>query len=177
MTPLEVAHYVPHPAIVLTGCQAWPPARTSDRCPVCGGGVRPDEHTTYCAVCDSMSPRNEARVRAQLLGVRSRDAQDEAAKHARESMAKRAKGGLTEGERRALWNGYRGGIKAENPEPTNRAKLARDWLTERGMAPDWSIVIDSKGNRVGRHDPAIVYDRRGNPVDYLPDPDAETDPA
>jgi hypothetical protein len=148
----EITSYVPHPTIVLMGCQAWPPASVPGRpCPVCDRGVRPTEHTTYCAVCDSLSPRNEARVRAQLLSVRGRSDDEAAGRAARTELQKHSRGGLTESERRRLWNGYKGGLKTENPEPTNRAKVARDFLTERGMAPDWSLVLDRHGNVTGRY--------------------------
>lgn len=142
--------HVPEPTINLMGCQAWsnvphPPGK----CPVCGPGIRPGDDTYHCLVCGSSSPRVEAKVRAARIGLKRRDKSEQAEKKARARL-NRHPVVLTESERRRLWNGYRGGILSEFPELNNLARVGREWLIEQGQQPDWSLILDRRGNVIGR---------------------------
>lgn len=143
--------WIPEPTIVLLGCQPWPPVHRGAGCPVCGPGVREGHDSTYCGVCDSMSPRREAQIRAARVGVRARDKAEAAERSARDQLDKQEVV-PTEVERRWLWNGYRGGILSPTLELTDRAKAGREWLIANGWEPDWSLALDHKGRVVGRRE-------------------------
>ncbi|AGA29777.1 hypothetical protein [Singulisphaera acidiphila] len=66
------------------------------------------DDSTYCGVCDGLSPRREAQVRAARIGLQARCRSETAEQEARTELRK--KSSLTEMERRRLWNGYRGRI-------------------------------------------------------------------
>jgi hypothetical protein len=139
--------YLPEPDLILMGCRAWDALKPA-QCPVCKNGIRPGDDASYCARCDSMSPRREAQIRASLHVRRVRNAAATADRNAQDDLERlrRAAPILTEVQRRRIWMGYsRGGIDSRNPEVANRSKAGRDWLIAIGQAPDWSIELDAKG--------------------------------
>lgn len=142
--------YVLGPRIILMGCQAWPPRVDPGRgCPVCDRGIHAGDDGYYCAVCDSLSPRREAQVRAARIGLRRRDRVEQAESKAKARMTRVPV--LTESDRRKLWNGYRGTFLQEwVGELTNVAKVGRDWLIAIGQEPDWDLILDGRGNVIGR---------------------------
>lgn len=133
--------YIPEPTIIMFGPRAIDagPVETA-RCPVCRGGILDGHDTRYCAVCDSMSPRREAQVRAARLGLAGRDRDAAAVKRTRDRLRRQARTVLTEAERRRYWYGSKKALGGER-ELTNAAKLGRDWLTRIGQVPDWSIDL------------------------------------
>lgn len=154
---MPTSDYIPEPSIILCGCQPWT-ARpvVPGYCRVCGPGIREGHDSHYCARCDSLSPRREAQVKSARVGLRSRGAEEAAARQARTELERLRKGTpvLTEIQRRRLWMGYsRSGIDSTNAQVVNRAKVARDWLISIGQAPDWSLILDAKGRVIGRLEP------------------------
>ena len=147
------------------GCWPWP----ARHCPACKGQIgrrladrgnpaflMDIDHRTYCELCGSMDPRNEANVVAQRIEERavarhrdvSRQVENQLDKSA-EKVGKRPR--LTEVERRRIWNGYKGGILAPNLEVTNRSKIGRQFLLRIKQEPNWNLILDSSGKVVGRH--------------------------
>jgi len=146
-----VPDWIPEPLVILVGCQAWPPPPLPDgSCPVCGWGIHRGDDTFHCAVCDSSSPRVEAKVRAAQLGLKARDKGQVAEKHVTDQLH-RAPVVLTENERRRLWNGYRDSFARESSDVTNLAKVGREFLLGIGQEPDWSLILDKHGRVTGRH--------------------------
>jgi hypothetical protein len=143
-----LSEWIPEPTVVLLGCRPWS-REAKAPCPVCGGAIRPDDRGVHCARCDRSHPSIESRCRGVLIGIKAKDAQDRArAEFARDLKRRRLT--LTERERRRLWNGYVGGILAPNSRVNDRVRIAREWLASVGMLPDWSLVLDRRGNVVGR---------------------------
>jgi hypothetical protein len=153
--PLPTTDYVAEPTLILMGCRPWPPEpdpAAPAGCPVCGQGIPAGCNTHYCAVCDGLSPSQEARVRAARIGLKARDASNRAEREYRDDLRRRD---LTESERRHIWFGYsKKGYESGKTEVVNRAKVGRDWLTEIGQLPDWSLILDRRGQVVGRYEPA-----------------------
>lgn len=147
---MPLRDWIPEPHVILLGCQPWPPRAEGPGCPACGGGVHQGDDSTFCAVCDSMSPRREAQVRAARLGLKNQDRLERG--EAKVDAELRRVPVLSESERRRLWNGYHGGILAalSDDEITNRAKAGRDFLRDSGQEPDWSLVLNRAGRVVGR---------------------------
>jgi hypothetical protein len=151
MSTANREQYVPEPALILMGCRAWDAARPAP-CPVCGDGIKKGDDASYCARCDSLSPRMESRVLAARAGLRIRRQLDDAEHRARTELRRlqRTTPVLSEIQRRRLWMGYsRSGIDSRNPEVANRAKTGRDWLVAIGQEPDWSITLDARGRPSG----------------------------
>lgn len=144
--------YIPEPNEILMGCRAWPPPQDREGCPVCGDGIKPGHDSAACAWCDSMSPKREAQIRAARIGMATRNLTELAEQKARVVLRKKSL--LSECERRRIWNGSRGGILApvEDEALTNRAKIGRDWLREINQMPDFSIILNHCGRRVGRYE-------------------------
>lgn len=143
---------VPEPGLILMGCRAWDALKPSP-CHVCGGGIRLGDDATYCARCDSLSPRMEARVHSARVGMRVRREVDDAEQQARTDLRRLRTSTpvLSEVQRRRLWMGYsRNGIESRNPEVANRAKVGRDWLIAIGQEPDWSLTLDARGRPTTR---------------------------
>jgi len=141
---------VPEPGLILMGCRAWD-SLTLTPCPVCGDGIRKGDDSTYCARCDSLSPRMESRVLAARAALQARLENEIAEQNARVDLRRLRQSTpvLSEIQRRRLWMGYsRNGINSRNPEVANRAKVGRDWLISIGQAPDWSILLDAKGRPI-----------------------------
>ena len=137
--------YIPGPSIIMFGCQsltAVPPVPGD--CPSCKKGIQPGDDHRYCGICDGLSPRREAMVKAARLGVDVKDRGNAAEKRTRDRCRAAAKTLLTEGERRRIWNGNRGGVLVEADELTNAAKLGREWLISIGQVPDWSIIMKQR---------------------------------
>ena len=144
--------YIPEPRVVLLGCRPWPPPRNADgTCGVCGGGIDPAHSTYHCAACGASAPAIDARCRAARIGLQARTATEAAEKGAADKL-RRVNVVLTESERRRVWNGHRGGIVTSNPEPTNRAAIGRAWLVSIGQTPDWTLILDRRGNVVGHYE-------------------------
>jgi hypothetical protein len=153
---MSLSDYIPEPMIILLGCQPWPPRPTGDGCPACGDGIRRGDDSHYCAVCQSVSPRREAQVKAARVGLKARDKGEQAEKRARDRLAKHPTV-LSEADRRRLWNGYKGGIISEYTEElTNLAATGREWLLEIGQVPDWDLLIDKRGNVIGRYSQCVA---------------------
>jgi hypothetical protein len=147
MSPNKRDVYLPEPELIMLGCRAWD-SRKPDRCPVCKDGVRQGDDKSYCARCDSMSPKVEAQILAARLVLRTRNDLSDAERNAKDDLERlrRAAPVLTEAQRRRLWMGYsRSGIDSRNPEVANRSKAGRDWLIAIGQEPDWSIELDANG--------------------------------
>jgi hypothetical protein len=151
-----VTGWIPEPTVILVGCQPWPPKSTGPGCPACGDGIRSGQDTHYCAVCDALSPRREAQVRSAQLGLKGRDRAAVAEKAAHDRLRAKTTTSLTEAERRRLWNGYRGTILSEVPELTNLARAGREFLAEIGQEPNWSLLLDRRGNVIGRTDEGMT---------------------
>lgn len=147
MSLIQHEAYLPEPNLILMGCRAWD-ALKPVQCPVCKHGIRPGDDTSYCARCDSMSPKREAQILAARLVLRTRNEIATAEQNARADLERLRKTSpvLTEVQRRRIWMGYsRSGVDSRNPEVANRAKAGRDWLIAIGQEPDWSIELDAKG--------------------------------
>lgn len=149
------------PTIIMLGCQPWPPQPDPARpgvCPVCRGSIQSEHHRVYCGWDDNAHRSINARCKSARIGLRGKDRQERAERATREDVQRRNGGvRLTESERRRLWNGYRGSImRARNLsdrealEATNRTAIARKWLTETGQEPDWDLILDKRGNTIGR---------------------------
>lgn len=150
--------FVPEPTIVLLGCQPWPPRpdpRRPDACPVCGGTIQPAHQGTHCGWCDQSTEAINRRCRAALTGLRARERHEEQARQAEEQLRNRkGQTRLTESERRRLWNGYKGGILSPSLTITNRAQIGRAFLTRIGQEPDWNLILDGRGQVIGRYEAA-----------------------
>jgi hypothetical protein len=101
-----------------------------------------------------MSPTREAQVRAARLGISGREQADQADKKAKDLKRKQSVK-LTEAERRRIWHGCR----AKSPlgelastRAVNLAKIGREWLEQIGQLPDFSLILDSHGNVIGRYE-------------------------
>lgn len=156
--------YVTEAAIIMLGCQALdnvpPPA---GKCPVCGSGIRAGDDDRYCSKCDSVSPAKQKRIdkalRVERIGVESKSKAEHAEARAKALLraAQNRRPPLSEVERRRVWNGYRGGILRElASDLTNMARTGRDWLRLIGQEPNWSLVLDRRGNVIGTRDPGLL---------------------
>jgi hypothetical protein len=130
-------------------------------CPVHGDQIRPEDDRVVCGWCDSMNARNEHQVRTARIGLAAASRAAKADEDSTRDLRGKVRGRhgqveLTEVERRWLWNGYKGGILAENPDLTDRAKTGRDFLRSIDQCPDWSKVLNKFGKTVGRETPAII---------------------
>jgi hypothetical protein len=70
---------------------------------------------------------------------------------------------LSEVERRRIWVGYRHlgkGYAWTDGKLTNRANFGRQWLTAIGQQPDWSLILNSKGQVIGR-----IQDEISEPIE------------
>lgn len=143
--PLDPRYHdgIPEPTVILVGCQAWPPERVRPWCPVCGGSIRPDHESYYCAWCDALADRRESRVRFVRLGLEARERLTQVERQALAGLHKatRRRGRqvkLSESERRRLWAGSRFSILAQvklaDPVP-NPARLGRLFLRAIGQLP------------------------------------------
>ena len=157
--------YIPEPTIVMLGCQPWPPKLASepfhapansrvlpsDRCPVCDRGINAGDHRTYCGWEDRSERSIESRCRSARIGHQSRGRIEDADREAARALQKRRKHiRLPESERRRIWLGCKGDHLSSRDEVSNRAKIGRDWLRSIGQEPDWTLVLDKRGNVVGR---------------------------
>ncbi|SIN70940.1 hypothetical protein SAMN05444166_0307 [Singulisphaera sp. GP187] len=147
MSQVKAETYLPEPELILLGCRAWDALKPAV-CPVCKNGIQRGDDASYCARCDSMSPKREAQILAARLSQRTRSERASAERDARLDLERlrNASPILTEAQRRRLWMGYsQSGIDSRNPDVANRAKAGRDWLIAIGQEPDWSIELDAKG--------------------------------
>jgi hypothetical protein len=154
-----VTDYIPEPLVILLGCQPWPRKPTPDGdCPVCGKGIRKGDDIAYCAVCDSLSPRREAQIRAATIKARARERAKDAERQVHEQLrdAGKAQPRLSERHRRWIWNGCIGSILRERAEVNNEARLGREFLRSIGQEPNWNLIIDRRGNVVGRYDEDLL---------------------
>jgi hypothetical protein len=159
--PAPDGHYrAPTPG-AKPGDRPWP----SPLCPVCKGRIgRPEpgrtsssfiselDHRTYCELCGSMDPRNEANARAQRIAEQARSRHDHAVREvervlklSHESLRRPR---LSEAERRRIWNGYKGGILSPSIEVTNRARVGREFLIRIKQEPNWNLVLDATGRAI-----------------------------
>lgn len=60
---------------------------------------------------------------------------------------------LSERDRRRVWNGYKGPFDRSQIEPSNLARVGREWLIKIGQVPDFSLKLDRHGNVVGQVGP------------------------
>jgi hypothetical protein len=133
-------NYIYEPTLLLWGVRAWPQVPNPDgSCPVCGRGPR--GRSTCCLVCLRCSPDIEAKVRAADIKAKARESAERADKSARDKLLSQTVTKLTECERRRIWNGGVGGVHMEAAEPTNRARIGREFLRSIGQEPDWSIAL------------------------------------
>lgn len=179
----EQLWYVPGPDIVMTGCRPFVPphaTHSSEPCHVCGDKVadRPDlanptnprPTVVYCARCDRMAPEREQRLAKQRLETAisaeaeyHAEASDTAFRDCIESSRRTV---LSEAERRRIWMGCRwvSGSTDRRGEPTNLAKLGREWLTNIGQQPDWTLILDKRGRVIGRETLAPMAEVANEPV-------------
>jgi hypothetical protein len=158
--PGEHNDWILEPTVILLGCQPWPPRPDPNdprRCPVCGHGIKESDHGVYCCWEDRSAPPIERRCLSARIGHRGRTKDAEAQRRARDKL-KSKRGGivLPESERRRIWLGCRGDGLSSLDEITNRAKIGRDWLLSIGQAPDWDLVLDKRGNIVGRRQNSVA---------------------
>lgn len=146
------------------GDHPWP----VESCPACKGLIgRRDagpvnaalDETTGCLWDHAMSPRNEARLGRQRALTDARKLQDMtniAAANSGAHAARTAAVTLTEAERRAIWNGRRGGIRCpldlddlerslramhrDAPKFLDRVRVGRAFLEQIDQLPNWSLV-------------------------------------
>jgi hypothetical protein len=136
-------HYIFEPTLILCGVRAWPLVPNPDgSCPVCGRGPR--GRSTCCLVCMRCSPDIEAKVRSSDIGAKARERAELADKGAINKLRNQTITKLTEVERRRIWNGGIGGVRMEAAEPSNRARIGRQFLREIGQVPDFSIELKSR---------------------------------
>jgi hypothetical protein len=154
-----VTDFIPEPLVILVGSQPWPlkPGPDGD-CPACGKGIKEGDDITYCAVCDGLSPRREAQVRAAWVKGKARDRSRAAEETARRQLGEvaEAQPQLSERHRRWIWNGCIGSIVRERLDVTNEARLGRDFLRSIGQEPNWNLILDRRGKVIGRHDEDLV---------------------
>lgn len=151
--------FIPEPLVILVGSRPWPlKAGPDGDCPVCGKGIKEGDDITYCAVCDGLSPRREAQVRAARIKGRARDRSRDAEEKARRQLGEvaRAQPQLSERHRRWIWNGCIGSIVRERLEVTNESRLGRDFLRSIGQEPNWNLILDRRGKVIGRYDEDLV---------------------
>lgn len=104
-----------------------------------------------------MSPAREARVRAARLGISGKEAAAQADKKATEIQRKQNVQ-LTEPERRRIYYGCRSKSPLANlasERITNLAKVGREWLAKIGQLPNLNLILDAKGNVIGRYQPEL----------------------
>lgn len=160
--------YFRAPEFARPGGLLWP----AHRCPACKGkigrrapaGADPSffaelDRRTYCELCGSMDPKNEANAMAQRIEDRSRLRYAEVARQVDRALSNGAEKAtrrprLSESDRRRIWNGYKGGILASNLEVTNRAKIGREFLIRIQQEPNWNLILDASGKIIGRHQPS-----------------------
>ncbi|WP_422929174.1 hypothetical protein [Singulisphaera sp. PoT] len=145
--------YIAEPSIILLGCRAWDNSPYKN-CPVCHGCVGDDGGRVYCARCDAMSPAIESKCRSSRIASEVRKRSEAAARDYAAALAKKQRGSarLTEIERRQIANGYtREGIGSRDADVVNRAAVGRDWLRSIGQEPDYDLILDKRGNVIGRH--------------------------
>jgi hypothetical protein len=140
--------------LLVTGCRPWPPRPGPGRvCGACGGTVARRRGAAVCLWCHEASPGLRAAI-SKPSGRRHSEAGDvaDAERRAKADLKARHKGKspkLTERERRHLW----AGVGYRNAADFNvRVTAARAWLREIGQTPDWSLVIDRRGNEIGRRE-------------------------
>ena len=85
------------------------------------------------------------------MGLRTRDRTETGEQSAKADVRERDVA-RSERDRRRLWNGYKGGILSPIAEVSNRSRIGSEWLREIGQEPDWSLILDSRGNVVGRYE-------------------------
>lgn len=149
-----------------------PPERVADRdwpadaCPCCKGLIgRRDagpvnatiDEDTGCLWCHGASPENERRAAEMRSLAETRRTLATVRRAAVASGAAAAQGRLlTESERRAIWNGRRGGIRCpldldglesalrvmhrKAPKFLDRVRAGREFLEAIGQLPDWDLV-------------------------------------
>lgn len=148
----------PFPTIILLGCQPNlmpPPAVAVGPCRVCGGAIHPDHIRTYCAQCDALAPSGESKARGARIGLKARTQSDAAEAKLKTELRRKAGGViLSEVERRRMWNGGWGTIARELAAAVLGVygQTYRDYLISIDQAPDWSLILDHRGNVIGRHD-------------------------
>jgi hypothetical protein len=158
----QVPHSTPDAIVILTGCRPWP-LEWGDVCPCCGGlTAKQKRRLEYCAWCETASPplARLAVYHEVRLDAPGADRQREAERKARRRFRGRYRSILTERERRRIHNGYRGAFEHPINELTNLARVGREWLRSIGQEPDWTLILDKKGNVIGRKEPP---DREGTP--------------
>lgn len=155
--------YVHESAVVLVGCRAWDnmPGAPGD-CPVCRAGIRQGDDYA-CLKCGSVEPSKQARIdrilRAERIGAEHLSRWEIAENRARTLLRGVENGSkeLSEIERRRMWNGYKGGVLRELvDELPNIAQTCRDWLRSKGWEPNWSLVLDRRGNVIDTLDPGLL---------------------
>lgn len=132
--------YIFEPRLLLWGVRAWPQVPNPDgSCPVCGRGPR--GNSTCCLVCLRCSPDIEAKVRSADIKAKAKESAEAADKAAMDKLQSQSITKLTEVERRRIWNGGVGGVAMETCEPTNRARIGREFLKQIGQEPRWEIPL------------------------------------
>jgi len=126
--------WIPEPEIILLGCQPWPPNRQGDRCPVCGPGIRVGHDSTYCAICDSVSPLRAAQIERLSRAKRAAEQADSDRAETRAQLARNTLTELTEVHRRRIW--------------LKHGQVGREWLREIGQVPDFTLQLDKRGRPV-----------------------------
>ena len=146
----------PDPIIILTGCRPVPvPRRGDGSCGVCGGATeRETVSLVFCCECSAASKPLVRLMIAREIGRRDEARAAEAAaaeRQAADELDARHETTLTERERRRIWNGQSVVAAGSSIKLTNLTLTGRKWLTEIDQLPDWSLILDKRGQVVGRY--------------------------
>lgn len=131
------------PYILLMGCRPWVREyeHPKGHCPICHESPpRETDRLEICARCHSAS-----RPMARLIVSREVGAPESGRRQTAEQAEVRIKASLArrypvldEQARRRIWNGYSGVFDRSISEPTNLARIGRDWLRSIDQEPHWT---------------------------------------
>ena len=147
--------------IMLPGCLPWSAASAKKQpCPVCHGATRSDKRLVVCLWCHAVSPTLAKLIGRATYGRSDHTGREVARQATRKQVAslERSHGGrvLDEQTRRRIWNGYDGRYHREADSPNNAAKIGRDWLRSIGQEPDFSRILDRRGEEIGRYEEITI---------------------
>jgi len=160
MTP-QSREVLPDAIILLTGCRPWPLGYREDGvCPVCHDNARRAISLVVCLHCHAVSLPLSRLVASRSLGQMNHGFAAEARQaeqDAKRALAKSHETTLSERERRWIWGGCKRshGKSADKKsgKVSNLALIGRQWLTQINQLPDWTLILDRRGNVIGRTEP------------------------
>jgi len=137
--------------LLVLGCRPWP-LEPKTICPACHGNLDHYSGQAVCLWCHGISRSTALTLKALYRKqIRSADAGEvlDAERRAKEDLKRKHKAKLSERERRRYWMGVG---SRDAPDHNIRVTAARAWLREIGQEPDWSLVLDGRGNVIGHVD-------------------------